>query len=80
MIKFILPDSLVRHSRNRIAEAHKTVGRKDKVFAHLILEKNIGIDKRIFMTATERFYRGSSDQIVSMDESGGAGNDTKRAC
>jgi predicted helicase len=45
-----------------------TVGRKDKVFAHLINETNIGIDKRVFMTATERFYRGSSDQIVSMDD------------
>ncbi len=73
MVKFILPDSLVRHSRNRIAEAHKTVGRKDKVFAQLILEKNIGIDKRIFMTATEWFYRGSSDQIVSMEGRAGVG-------
>ncbi len=47
-------------------EAHKTVGRKDKVFAHLIHEDNIGIDKRVFMTATERFYHGCSDEIVSM--------------
>jgi superfamily II DNA or RNA helicase len=49
-------------------EAHKTVGRKEKVFAHLIDEKNIGIERRVFMTATERFYRGSSDQIVSMHD------------
>ncbi len=49
-------------------EAHKTVGRKDKVFAHLIDNKNIGIDKRVFMTATERFYRGSSDKIASMHD------------
>ena len=49
-------------------EAHKTVGQKDSLFSHLIAEKNIKIQKRIFMTATERRYQGSSDTILSMDD------------
>ena len=36
-------------------EAHKTVGQKDKAFARLLYEKNINVDKRIFMTATSEF-------------------------
>jgi superfamily II DNA or RNA helicase len=50
-------------------EAHKTVGGSDKLFSHLLFEKNISIRSRIFMTATERFYSGSKDDIVSMDDS-----------
>jgi superfamily II DNA or RNA helicase len=49
-------------------EAHKTVGSDKKLFSHLLFEKNISIQKRIFMTATERFYRGSKDDIISMDD------------
>jgi len=49
-------------------EAHKTVGSRDKAFAHLLFEKNIKIKKRVFMTATERRYTGSKDTIVSMDD------------
>ena len=49
-------------------EAHKTVGSSKKLFSHLLFEKNISIDKRIFMTATERFYAGSKDDILSMDD------------
>jgi len=48
-------------------EAHKTVGSNKKLFSHLLFEENICISKRIFMTATERFYQGSDDSIVSMD-------------
>ena len=48
-------------------EAHKTVGSDKKLFSHLLFEENISIKKRIFMTATERFYRGSKDDIISMD-------------
>jgi len=48
-------------------EAHKTVGTKDKLFSHLLFEKNIKIKKRVFMTATEKRYRGNSEQILSMD-------------
>ena len=49
-------------------EAHKTVGDKDKLFSHLLFDKNIKIKKRIFMTATERRYAGSSDLVLSMDD------------
>ena len=49
-------------------EAHKTVGDKDRLFSHLILDKNIKIARRLFMTATERRYRGESDEILSMDD------------
>ena len=49
-------------------EAHKTVGDQDKLFSYLLFDKNIKIDKRIFMTATERRYAGSSDNILSMDD------------
>lgn len=48
-------------------EAHKTVGRDNSLFSHLLSDKNISIRKRVFMTATERRYRGDSDQILSMD-------------
>jgi superfamily II DNA or RNA helicase len=50
-------------------EAHKTVGSSKKLFSHLLFEKNISIDRRIFMTATERFYDGQkSEDIISMDD------------
>ena len=49
-------------------EAHKTVGANKKLFSHLLFEENISITKRIYMTATERFYKGSKDDIISMDD------------
>ena len=49
-------------------EAHKTAGAKERLFSHLLLEKNIKIDRRLFMTATERRYRGESDEILSMED------------
>jgi len=49
-------------------EAHKTVGKKQGLFSYLLHDENIPIRKRIFMTATERRYRGQSDDIVSMDD------------
>lgn len=48
-------------------EAHKTVGLKDSLFSHLLFNENISIYKRLFMTATEKRYKGNSDDIVSMD-------------
>lgn len=48
-------------------EAHKTVGDGDKLFSHLLHNKNLPINRRIFMTATERRYRGKGDKILSMD-------------
>lgn len=49
-------------------EAHKTVGDKEKLFSHLLFDRNIKIRKRIFMTATERRYAGSSETVLSMDD------------
>lgn len=48
-------------------EAHKTVGDGDKLFSHLLHDQNLPIRRRIFMTATERRYRGKGDTILSMD-------------
>ena len=49
-------------------EAHKTVGSGKKPMAHLLHQKNIKINKRLFMTATERLFRGDSDEYMSMDD------------
>ena len=48
-------------------EAHKTVGVRSKQFATLLREKKINIRRRLFMTATERVFRGDSDDVLSMD-------------
>ena len=56
-------------------EAHKTVGHKLKPMAHLLYEKNINIKKRLFMTATERVYKGGKEnEILSMDDPQDYGN------
>src|ERR1035437_5965268 len=49
-------------------EAHKTVGVKSKTFATLLSDENIKIQKRIFMTATERVIRGNNNDVYSMDD------------
>ena len=49
-------------------EAHKTVGKNESLFSYLLFEKNISIKNRIFMTATERFYRGVKDDVLTMDD------------
>ena len=60
----------VRFDLGIMDEAHKTVGAKDKLFSHLLHEKNLPVRRRLFMTATERRYQGESDQILSMDDAG----------
>lgn len=49
-------------------EAHKTVGNNSRSYSNLLFDDNIIINKRIFMTATERRYKGISNQIISMDD------------
>ena len=44
-----------------------------KKFKRLI-QKNIKINKRLFMTATERIFRGDSDEYMSMDDPRDYGN------
>ena len=48
-------------------EAHKTVGLKNQLFSRLLSNDNIKINKRVFMTATERIYRGIDKDVLSMD-------------
>ena len=55
-------------------EAHKTVGSGKKPMAHLLHQKNIKINNRLFMTATERLFRGDSDEFMSMDDPRDYGN------
>ena len=48
-------------------EAHKTVGAHSKTFATLLSNKKIKIRRRVFMTATERVFRGDRNDVLSMD-------------
>jgi superfamily II DNA or RNA helicase len=48
-------------------EAHKTVGVHSKKFATLLRDRKIRIRRRIFMTATERIFRGDRNDVLSMD-------------
>jgi len=48
-------------------EAHKTVGVRSKTFATLLRERKFKARYRLFMTATERVFRGASDEVLSMD-------------
>ena len=48
-------------------EAHKTVGAHTKTFATLLSDKKIKIQRRVFMTATERVFRGDRSDVLSMD-------------
>ncbi len=49
-------------------EAHKTTGKAAGVFAHLLDDANLPLPRRLFMTATERRFAGTSDDIVSMED------------
>ena len=48
-------------------EAHKTVGVHSKRFATLLRDKKINIQHRLFLTATERVFRGTRNDVLSMD-------------
>ena len=50
-------------------EAHKTVGDGEKLFSHLLHDRNLPVERRVFMTATERRYQGKAEKILSMDDS-----------
>ena len=47
-------------------EAHKTAGDQKTPFATLLFDRNIKVRKRLFMTATERVYRGDNADVASM--------------
>jgi predicted helicase len=48
-------------------EAHKTVQAPFKPFATLLNDKKIKVHRRLFMTATERVFRGDRNDVLSMD-------------
>jgi len=55
-------------------EAHKTAGREGKTYAFALLDKNLPLKKRVFMTATPRHYNvlkrdkeGDAKLVYSMD-------------
>jgi predicted helicase len=48
-------------------EAHKTVGVHSKAFATLLSDNKIKIQRRVFMTPTERVFRGDRSDVLSMD-------------
>jgi len=48
-------------------EAHKTAGHKSKKFSLLLSDDVIAIEKKLFMTATEREFKGDSSNFLSMD-------------
>jgi superfamily II DNA or RNA helicase len=50
-----------------IDEAHRTVGGEGKMFSKILFDENIHIDKRLFMTATEKVYNGKKDEIIGMN-------------
>jgi len=49
-------------------EAHRTVGSKDRAYSCLLDNENTQINKRLFITATEKTYIGSNESILSMDD------------
>ena len=49
-------------------EAHKTVSTRRSRFTHLLFDDHLAIARRIFMTATERRFKGTTDEVVSMDD------------
>ncbi|MDB3918004.1 DEAD/DEAH box helicase family protein [bacterium] len=49
-------------------EAHKTTGDKSKRFALLLDDQNVCIEKKVFMTATERQFAGDTTNLFSMDD------------
>jgi superfamily II DNA or RNA helicase len=57
----------IRFDLGILDEAHKTVGARRKRFATLLRKRNINIGRRLFMTATERIFRGDREDVLSMD-------------
>ncbi len=49
-------------------EAHKTVSTRRSRFTHLLFDDHLPIARRLFMTATERRFKGITDEVVSMDD------------
>ena len=57
-----------------IDEAHRTTGGKENSFSKILFDNNVKIKKRLFMTATQRFYSGKSNKILGMENTQYYGN------
>lgn len=49
-------------------EAHNTAGRNGKHMGLCLHDKGAAVEKRLFMTATRRLYRGDKEEINCMDD------------
>jgi len=49
-------------------EAHNTATSKSRLLGHLLLDENLPIKKRLFMTATPKRLVGKDDRFFSMDD------------
>jgi len=49
-------------------EAHNTATSKSRLLGHLLLDQNLPIKKRLFMTATPKRLVGKDDRFFSMDD------------
>jgi len=49
-------------------EAHKTVGQKGKLFSRMLIDDELIINKRFFMTATPKIYHGKNNDMASMND------------
>jgi len=50
-----------------IDESHHTVGSQNKHFSKILFDKTIKIQKRLFLTATEKIYNGKNDEVIAMN-------------
>ena len=66
-IKKITPFKKNSFDLGIIDEAHRTTGGKENSFSKILFDKNVKIKKRLFMTATQRFYSGKSNKILGME-------------
>jgi predicted helicase len=81
-VTFITYQSVKKISQNKkntfdlgiIDEAHRTTGGKENSFSKILFDQNIKIKKRLFMTATQRFYSGKSNKILGMENTKYYGN------
>ena len=50
-------------------EAHRTAGSDQSQFGHLLHNENVRVERRVFMTATPRIYKGDRKSgVISMDD------------
>ena len=73
-VKKIIPFKKNIFDLGIIDEAHRTTGGKENSFSKILFDQNVKIKKRLFMTATQRFYSGKSNKILGMENTEYYGN------